>query len=187
MSKIIQAMNKAMKQTGLVTKESINSHHRYNFTSEAEVISAIRGPFMDNGLVLVPSNVQVLDCKEAGKTYRYDLLITYKCMHTSGESLDIVVAASGADSQDKALPKAMTMGLKYALIQCLLIARGIDPEKDGDLNEKEVRKWAKQFKGGLEAVQTYCRDHKMKDPLDWPDEEWFERFESAVEEGKIKL
>ena len=78
---------------------------------------------MDNGLVLVPSNVQVLDCKEAGKTYRYDLLITYKCMHTSGESLDIVVAASGADSQDKALPKAMTMGLKYALIQCLLIAK----------------------------------------------------------------
>ena len=46
---------------------------------------------------------------------------------------------------------------------------------------------AKQFKGGLEAVQTYCRDHKMKDPLDWPDEEWFERFENAVSEGKIKL
>jgi hypothetical protein len=186
MKQIIEALNLAMQDVGLVSKDSVNSHHKYKFTSEAEIISAIRQPFMAHGLVLAPSNVEVLKLAESGKLYRYDLLVTYKCLHTSGESLDIVVAASGADSQDKALPKAMTMALKYALIQLMLVARGVDPDQDGDLNAAEVRRWAQQY-GGLAVVQRYCRANGKPDPLQWPSSAYFDRFDAAVAEGSIEL
>jgi hypothetical protein len=186
MNQIINALNVAMSEVGLVSKDSVNSHHKYKFTSEAEIISQIRLPFITNGLVLYPANVQVLKCAESGKLYRYDLLVTYKCTHTSGESFDIVVPASGADSQDKALPKAMTMALKYALIQLMLVARGVDPDQDGDLNAAEVKKWAKRY-GGLKRVQEYCKANNKPDPLTWPTEEYFTKFDEAVAEGRIDL
>ena len=186
MKQIIEALNLAMQDVGLVSKDSTNSHHNYKFTSEAEIISSIRQPFMQHGLVLVPADVQVLKCAESGKLYRYDLLVTYRCLHTSGEHIDIVVPASGADSQDKALPKAMTMALKYALIQCMLVARGVDPDADGDLNAAEVRKWAQQH-GGLKRVQQYCRANGKPDPLQWPSMDYFTAFDTAVAEGRIEL
>ena len=185
MKNITEAITKTMQNCGYISKDSTNTHHKYKYTSEAEIIGAIRAPMAQNGLSLLPVGVQVLECATSGKMYRYDLLVTYKLLHVSGESIDLVVPASGADTQDKALPKAMTMALKYALIQAFLVARGVDPDADGDIHESELASWARPF-GGIKKIRGYCRRNEKPDPATWSDQT-FANFEAALADGRIEL
>lgn len=208
MREITEAINAVMQAAKHVTKDSINAHHKYNFTSEAEVITAIRAPMAKNGLSIFPYKVEILEFTTSGKMYRYDILAIYRMYHCSGQYIDIHIPASGVDTQDKALPKAMTMALKYALIQTFILARGIDPDEEKtnldelqalqDENAEYVKHveqqeskiqmllevWGSRF-NGLEAVNNVCKSTNKPLPVTWS-ETTFNNFMQAVDEGKIE-
>ena len=60
--------------------------------------------------------------------WRTDLVVRYRLLHVSGESLDLEAPGCGVDFGDKGAYKAMTGALKYALRHTLLIPTGDDAE-----------------------------------------------------------
>ena len=191
MKNLNTAISITMAQCGHISKDSRNQHHGYDYTSEAEIIAAIRLPMSINGLSIAPIDIEILSFKE-GKMHRYDLLITYRLSHISGEFIEVKIPASGADTQDKAFPKALTMGLKYALLQLFMVARGKDPDEDrnipADLDAarlKEFTMWAEDY-GGYLAMFEHCKKNNWPTPDRWDDEK-MNSFKEKIMDGTILL
>lgn len=126
------AISSVMAELESVTKDGKNAMQGYSFTSEAMVANTLRPLMAKHGLSLVPHNVlitnsSVVTTKNA-TMQRVQISATYLLLHKSGESLTITVPGEGMDSLDKSIPKALTMCLKYALLQIFCVGRGDDPD-----------------------------------------------------------
>lgn len=123
-----------MAAVSTVPKTGRNTHFNYDYVTAADVFDACRAAMQAHGLALIPTGstfAQTCCIKgnpQQGGRWRTDLLLTYTLMHVGGESVAIQVASSGVDTEDKGPYKAVTGGLKYALIQLFLIPTGTDPE-----------------------------------------------------------
>jgi ERF superfamily len=120
-----------------VQKSGANTHHKYSYLTEGDLLDAVRPVMAELGLVFYPHRADVI------ATSSTSTLITIKYVYRlvdseSGENIDIEVIAQGSDSQDKASYKAATGARKYALRQLVLAATGDDPEEDDDSNERGV-------------------------------------------------
>ena len=198
---IIEAIHQVMARVSGVGKTGFNSHHRYNFSSESDILEAVRPAMISQGLILYPSDVATISTQEIGKNVRRELAITYTIMHTSGEQLLMTVRAEGMDSQDKASPKAMTMGLKYAMIQLFNLPRGIDPDDHRNqdnaqkrpkepayniLDDPRYQKFLEQLPGGSRTMIDTCKAKSWPLPSKW-DGQWLSRFLSAYAAGEIEM
>lgn len=105
-------------------KDKKNEHFKYDYTSEATVKAALRPLCAEHGLVILPS---VSRHERDGDLTRLYLDITFVDVETA-ESHTIHVVGEGKDSQDKGPAKALTLGLKYGLLNSLLIDTGADPD-----------------------------------------------------------
>ncbi len=131
--KLAAAICAVIQAVETVPKNGWNNFHKYNFSTEADILRAVREAMVANGLALVPSGIQHLGSAQFGQKgrFRTEFLVTYTLMHTSGASQTITVIAAGVDAEDKGPYKGMTGAQKYALRQTFLIPTGDDPEKDG--------------------------------------------------------
>jgi len=151
MSKINEAILNVYKEVGYVYKEGRIEFGRtkYSFAGEADFIKALRPVMITHGLTWRQKKVThvevnqvivqkpIIDLTIFDKTIiiekevlRYEALvdIIYEIRHVEGECLDIPSTGFGIDTGDKALAKALTMALKYALRQLFLIETGDDPD-----------------------------------------------------------
>lgn len=117
-----------------------NGGKSYKVITEEKVTSSIRPAMVKYGLVMFPEAIEeetlneVIEGEYKGKptkkTNRFcRVKLTYKMVDTeSGESITIQSCGSGADTQDKAVGKAMTYAYKYALLRTFAIPTGEDPD-----------------------------------------------------------
>jgi len=127
---LAQAVCAVMQAVEGVAKNGKNAHFRYSYATHEDIVRACRVAMAENGLVMVPTTVQHLGTVQINeKRYRTEVLVTYRLMHTSGESCLVTVPAAGVDGEDKGPYKAMTGAHKYALLQAFLIPTGDDPEQ----------------------------------------------------------
>ncbi len=115
----------------------------YAFTSEANIANTIRPIMAKHGLALVPSKIEVggsdiIETKNA-RLNRVFVSATYALCHKSGERIEITVPSEGIDSLDKAIPKALTMAYKYALIQIFCVGRGDDGDAGQGYDRQEIQ------------------------------------------------
>ena len=191
---LIEAINQVMASVNRVQKTGVNSHHRYNYASEEDLIEAIRPAMIEAGLVLMPGDVRILGTQDMGKNQRIDIAVDYHLHHKSGNGMKITVASSGIDSQDKAIPKAMTMALKYALIQTFLIPRSDnDPDQDQsskvggwNCNKTQFIRFANSIEGGSLAIYKMCEDNGWPLPESW-NQDRLNNFIQAVKTGKLQI
>ncbi len=106
----------------------------YPFASEAGFIAVLRPSLVRHQIDIFPSNVEIIESGDY-KTSRGTMMrlvrirIEYTMTHApSGTWQKIMVFGEAADSSDKCLAKAMTIGLKYALRQSFVIETGDDPD-----------------------------------------------------------
>lgn len=116
-----------------VPKNGFNSFHKYRYTTERDLLDALRGLLADQKLAIVPGVAHV-EQFEAGDTKggavtRVTMTFTLVCGDT-GASLTVGFAGDGQDKADKGIYKAYTGALKYFLMKCFLVPTGDDPEQE---------------------------------------------------------
>ncbi len=109
---------------------------KYKFVRDTDVIAALRGPMIENGLALcgpVDIRNRVLDEIATGnnaKMFRCHAEFKFQLKFmVNGETEDIWAIGEGADSLDKASNKAMSAARKYALILGFNLTSGEDPDQ----------------------------------------------------------
>ena len=149
---ILIALNKVMQEVGYVQKQSKVQfgNTKYNYASEAELLSALRPAMVAVGLVFVPSIHSIIPRGSDGNTY---VEMKYMLGHISGAvwPYELKAWGCGGDKGDKGLYKAITGANKYMLFKLFQIETGDDPEVSEQSNADVM---APKVKHDLNAQQT---------------------------------
>ena len=140
MQKLAVKLIEAMKLCKYVTKNGVNTFHKYRYATSADVLEKVNAAFTKQGIatIVVPEIIKDESVTTAKGTVEH--LVTVKIEVTlvdkdSGETAVFRGFGSGQDSTDKAVMKAQTAALKYAYMLSLVIATGDDPEADEKTDE----------------------------------------------------
>lgn len=106
----------------------------YTVKSESGVLRLLRPAMIKHEIIMYPSGVKDI-CHsevEVGKYkniwQRMVAVHCYRFVHApSGTFIDVEVLGEGADTNDKAANKTMTVSKKYALLEAFLLITGDDP------------------------------------------------------------
>lgn len=126
---LFQKLANVLKEVERIEKRGHNAHHNYDYVTESDVVEALRKHLAEAGIVCVPF-VEKVTTTPTEKGLMAHVEVSYKFTNGS-ENIQVRVVGSGYDIPgDKAVYKAMTGALKYALRQLFLIPTGDDPERD---------------------------------------------------------
>lgn len=129
-----------MKDCGQVEKRGKNDFHNYNYFMAEDVMAALNRSCTDHGVACIPQFQKVDEVEKTQRSGQVARIITvaanvYLIDTETGASIMIRALGTGEDVADKALPKAQTMAIKYALMCMVLISPGNDPEADRKIDE----------------------------------------------------
>jgi hypothetical protein len=122
------------RRIGQVEKRGINEAGNYRYVRAADLAGPIGDLLAEYGIILLPRlesiNSDPLG-NRAGLEERTHVVVAYTFVDAkTSEELTVKLAGTGMDPGDKAVAKAQTSALKYALLQTFLIATGDDPEEE---------------------------------------------------------
>ena len=122
----MQALAKAV---GTVKKDGRNTHFNYAFVSYEALAATVREALQDVGLAFFVSTTG--DVLDGDMTTLHGSLSFMDS--ATGAILSVPWVGQGKDGQDKGASKALTSGLKYALMRLLLASERdeVDSDKDG--------------------------------------------------------
>lgn len=179
---IHDAVLDVMQSAAWVQKTGKNSHMRYDYASEVDIISVYRPAMVEAGIYIRPLSIEIIQREMQGKNHRLLAMLTYRLEGRSGVSghIDIPVLTEGIDSQDKSAAKLYTQGLKIALLQTFCIPRGEDPDASfvPPYDEQAAfRDWAEQQAGGWQAVVDFAESKNAGNPAEWSSA-WINKYKS---------
>ena len=131
-----------MGEVGYIQKRGMNTAQNYAYVMAADIAGAMAKLCSKWGVVFWPTEEDLeWDTRETSKgTAMFVCRAKMKYVLAdidSGEQIIIPSTGEGMDTGDKAIYKARTAALKYALIQTFLIAAGDDPEDESE--DKEIK------------------------------------------------
>lgn len=161
MAGLAKKLAEAMAEVGYVQKDATNVFHRYRYASAEAVLRKVNAALSSRG-VAVSSQADLVRYDQApGNKGGTNTMAVVKLAleFTDGEErVRVEGLGSGMDSGDKAVLKANTAALKYAVANAFLISWGDDPEADA-ATDQEAKAAAETPKlppedpfGGGEAV-----------------------------------
>lgn len=135
-NKLAGKLVKILGALGSIEKKGYNSHQKYHYMREVDVMEALKAQLIENKIIMLTSSEFVDIQRKEGKD-KTDFVTTVKTTHTfidseTGEQLSINSVGSGYDSSDKGASKAITAAVKYAIMKTFMISdEGADIENDG--------------------------------------------------------
>lgn len=121
-----------------VSKAGFNATQKYAYAKESDVAEAVRGLLADRHIWVWSSTdsseTTPLYTTSSGNTMWLTRVRIGYCFidGDTGESTEVqYYEGQGADTGDKALPKAQSMALKYFLLKSFLMSTGVD-DAEGD-------------------------------------------------------
>ena len=153
---ISEAIIGVMKEIGYVEKQRGRSLN-YTYAGEAALIEALRPAMVEHGITLHVSDYLAIDYMEYKTTKgsnMFSVRLHAKVTFTHAQSGTTVIVSAlgeGADVGDKAMNKAQTGCLKYALRQTFLIETGDDPDKYSSVEQAKAPEVAKRKSTKQEA------------------------------------
>lgn len=164
-------------KVGNIPKTGFNAHHNYNYVQEADVLDALRPQLAEAGIssIVAISTYDVRDCKTAAGTDTRLTTVQGAIVFTDSETrenLIINIVGQGMDAQDKGLPKAITMAVKYGLLKSFLIGTGDDAERvDGPTQAPAARSAAPSPPPAAAAAAPTTTTAPVTERLPWETEE----------------
>jgi hypothetical protein len=144
---LYQKLWAVMQDCDYVRKDKRNSFHNYTYASEQAIKEKVHAALVKHRLLFLPSVTGLRERSGLGKECRdgqpgKETLTIVKVRFRfvdidSGAEEKGQFYATGADSMDKGLYKAITGALKYILTSWLLIPTGDDPEIDREKDERQ--------------------------------------------------
>ena len=131
---IYKSIIDVMKKIKAIGKDSYNKTQNFKYRSIDDVMNELHGALSDCGVFVVPEvleeNRSTGKSKSGGELYYTRLKIRFTFYAADGSSVNAVVIGEAMDFGDKASNKALSIGLKYAMLQVFCIPT--EDEKDPD-------------------------------------------------------
>ena len=193
--KALAAVNKLIKAIG---KDRTNQQQCFKFRGIDDVMNELHSLFAANEIIILQTVNEVTVTErtnQRGTALSYVRInVTYHFTHSDGSHADITVYGEAMDSGDKATTKAMSIALKYALLQMFLIPT--EEEKDPDAVAHEVKaklpasnvETSPEFTEAMTKVETCDTTERLKDI--WSTYKTFQgidTFKKAVNDKKAEL
>ena len=134
---IYDAILGIMEDVGVISKDSKNEKHGYNFRGIDAVMNALQPALIKRRVIVIPNVIEHRRDERvtgSGNTMIYSTIkIRYAFVSAEdGSGLSAVVIGEGMDTGDKASNKAMSVAFKYACFQvlCIPTEEMVDPDAD---------------------------------------------------------
>jgi len=138
---LVQKLADVMAEVGYVQKDATNEFHKYRYASAAAVLSKVNAALSSRGIAVSSMAELVAHDRIQGDKDKHKTIAVVKLtliFNDGTDTLQIEGLGSGEDSGDKAVMKADTAALKYALANAFLISWGDDPEADPSTDGAQV-------------------------------------------------
>lgn len=156
---LYEALAEVMGIVGVVHKDSKNEFHGYKYASAESVLRKVNEEVSKRG-ICVGSFSELLSFENGVAVVRITLTFTKGGL----DPIRMTGIGAGSDKGDKAVMKANTAAIKYALASGFLIAwSNEDPEADSATDKQETRE---DLNAVLSAVLTKLRTADNLNGLD---------------------
>lgn len=141
---LYQKILDAQKATGWVAKNGRNEFHKYDYATEADILTVVKSAALEAGLIIITSTASEIGTytidkppnregyAQGSETVRWaKVILSYQVIEAdTGEKIEGTFDGYAEDKSDKAIYKAMTGANKYFLMKFFGVATGDDPEKE---------------------------------------------------------
>lgn len=125
---IAQRINAAMADVDYIQKEK-KSGMNYSIVSHDAVTAKVRPILHKHGIVYYPREMHV---EQSGNRTQAVFQVRFENIDDRSDFIDVATFGYGVDPQDKGPGKAMSYGVKYALLKVLGLETGDDPDEVQD-------------------------------------------------------
>jgi hypothetical protein len=134
---------KMMEQLDFIAKDKTNTFHKYNYASEYAIKEAVHAQLVKNRVLFNLSFLELLPSANSGLVHA---VFEYSFTNVDNPTDKITgrFVGSGEDKGDKAIYKATTGAIKYALTSTFLIPTGDDAEAVSEKPKSEARWTSRQ-------------------------------------------
>lgn len=171
MSKLAAKLAEIMGEIDHVDKRGINEFHKYTYMKASDLAREVRGRLSSRGIIVLTlfsdPRYYTIPVRE-GVMQAVDVKVTMTFID-EGEQFQISAMGSGSDRGDKAIYKAMTGAVKYALRNMFLVPDESDPEADAKTDEAT--------EGALPGKKEPSARAETSVPKDWKFPELAGRFQ----------
>ena len=133
-SMIYKSIIDVMKIINAIGKDRKNSIQNFNYRGIDDVMNELHGALSECGVFVVPEVLKeersTGKSKNGGELYYTRLTIRFTFYAADGSSVSATVIGEAMDSGDKASNKALSVGLKYAMLQVFCIPTEDDKDPD---------------------------------------------------------
>ena len=156
---IYKKMADILKETKAITKSEVNQQQRFKFRGIDNVMNELHEIFAKNEVFILPEVISFTTENRQTKSGSLNTFtratIRFRYMTTDGSYVETVNVGEAQDTSDKGMNKAMSIALKYSLLQMFLIPT--EEQKDPDAftpEETPYRDMAMQEIASAQSIQT---------------------------------
>lgn len=124
---IYQRLSAVMSEVAFVAKGDKQVNGQYTFASHDQVTGAVRGLMVKHGIVYHPVDLDVI---VEGNRTQATFSVRFVNIDNPEDYTDVPTVGFGVDPGDKGPGKALSYGVKYALLKTLGLETGDDPDND---------------------------------------------------------
>ena len=140
-SQIYADLAKVMRSVDHVGKNDVNKHQHFSFRGIDGVLNAVGPALREHNVVVYPRlhDVAYEEVKTSGgkASTACRVVVDYVFASVDGSTIETRVAAESWDTGDKAMPKAMSVAMRTALIQALALPTD-EPDPDSFTYTREA-------------------------------------------------
>jgi hypothetical protein len=196
---VYQRLNKVRATVGYLHKDK-EVAGRYKAVTHDSVTAAVRGPFIEHGIMVVPSIENSAMVKSDTLTakgipiWRFEarFKVSFVNIDKPDDRIDIILDSHALDEGDKAPGKATSYAVKYAMLKLLSIETGEEEEErvtqvksNGAARAGAWESLSQKRQGEIADLMTVIRDALQENETWKAYEEWVsakERFFQSPEE-----
>jgi hypothetical protein len=138
---VIELLIEAMRKVKPVGKTQRNTQQNYNFRGIDDVVNAANPVFQKLGILTIPrvlsAQYRDVTTTKGNPSREVTVTVEFAFYGPRGDCLSAVVPGESMDSGDKGTPKAMSVALRVALIQVLMLpTKDLHPDPDSQSPER---------------------------------------------------
>jgi hypothetical protein len=153
---------------------------QYSYVSHDAVTAKVRPILQGHGVVYYPRDLHV---SQNGNRTEAVFIVRFENIDDRSDFIDVATFGYGVDNQDKGPGKAISYGVKYALLKVLGLETGDDPEEvqddranhvPGTISDAQVAELQGYASAGVINAQRFCKFFQIEGFPQLPAEKWAE-------------
>lgn len=145
---IFQRLHAVMEEVDYIQKEK-KSEMKYSIVTHDAVTAKVRPLMVKHRVIYYPVRCTLT---QNGNRTEGAMTVRFQNIDDGGDWMDVETGGFGIDAQDKGPGKAISYGVKYALLKALGLESGDDPDTD-QVTEHEPLEFA-----ALKTAMEMCQD-----------------------------